>query len=700
MATVIFKATDACNAQCVYCDVAHNENAIREKMPYEMLELFFSRINDYLLAKPDDTMGITWHGGEPLLLGPDYFAKALEFQQKHCEKTAHRIRHNIQTNLTLFKREYVPVFKQLGVTNFGTSYDPYTDLRGIGATVDANLYKRKFIESARLVEREGFSWGMIYVVTKLSLSRPLDIFWFLMNLNPLGSVMFNPVYLRDKKLSYLDITPEEFADFLGAIFPVWWKNRWHMPTVEPFRMMEESLIRGSRAMICCDSGICAKTHFGVAPDGAFFQCGRSMEWGLLGLGSIRERSFVDVLEDPAKAKMLKRTKLLGETECKGCGYWDVCHGGCPLDGWLKTGSLMSRSRMCAAKKIFLEKYFEPAVNGDGSQKKAVENCRVAVPAARASRPAGDADEKQNGAIWINLRGTAGDALMLSGVLKQVADRFPQRKFNLVSRAGLDPILRGHPAIGEIGHPPADARIMSADYWEEPGYGNRGSEAGRAYQTLARMFGLELPVDERLWTANHAEKNRISFGLPWKAKSLLLCPAADSARKQMSIKKWEELVELLSGSDTLIVQAGKRSAPYIRGTYSLLGLADERELIPLLQRFDAVVTVDNFAMHAAHLCGVPAVVLWGPTDHRVSGYSGQRHFQAAPGCGLEQGCMSSGSRELCCVPCPQGHDHCLDSLNLQEIGGAVREILAGKKEKPWLGREECPAGTRVEEISLP
>jgi hypothetical protein len=63
-------------------------------------------------------------------------------------------------------------------------------------------------------------------------------------------------------------------------------------------------------------------------------------------------------------------------------------------------------------------------------------------------------------------------------------------------------------------------------------------------------------------------------------------------------------------------------------------------------------------------------------------------------------MSSGSRDLCCVPCPHEHNHCLDSLNLQEIGGAVGEILAEKKEKSWPGREERPAGKSVEEISLP
>lgn len=383
---MIFKATEACNARCVYCDVVHDENAILEKMPYEILELFFVRINDYLLERADETMDITWHGGEPLLLGPAYFAKALEFQQKHCEKTAHRISHNIQTNLTLFNSKFVPVFKQLGVKGFGTSYDPYTDLRGIGETVDANLYKRKFIASARLAEREGFTWGMIYVVSKLSLDRPLDIFWFLVNLNPWGSVMFNPIHIRNKKLSYLDITPEEFADFLGAIFPVWWKNRWRLTTVEPFRMWVESLLMGHRTVICCDSGECAQTHFGLAPDGKYFQCGRSMEWDLLELGSILDRSFVEVLKDSKKAELRGRTELLAKTECAECQYWNVCHGGCPLEGWLVTGSLMSRSRFCQTKIDFIKKYFEPTVNSAALASNSLSLCNSAPSAGGCAEP--------------------------------------------------------------------------------------------------------------------------------------------------------------------------------------------------------------------------------------------------------------------------------------------------------------------------
>ncbi|HIJ68919.1 MAG TPA: radical SAM protein, partial [Deltaproteobacteria bacterium] len=69
MATVIFKATEACNARCIYCDVVHKKPRNPVTMPLETLELFFSRINEFLTEKPQEKLDLVWHGGEPLLLG-------------------------------------------------------------------------------------------------------------------------------------------------------------------------------------------------------------------------------------------------------------------------------------------------------------------------------------------------------------------------------------------------------------------------------------------------------------------------------------------------------------------------------------------------------------------------------------------------------------------------------------------------------
>ena len=119
---------------------------------------------------------IIWHGGEPLLLGPDYFLKAHEFEQRHCPDTKDRISHDIQTNITLLSPEYIEVFRTLGITGVSTSYDPIPDVRGLGSTIDSAAYNRRFMDALALLEENNINWGMIYVVTKLSWTPPLTSF--------------------------------------------------------------------------------------------------------------------------------------------------------------------------------------------------------------------------------------------------------------------------------------------------------------------------------------------------------------------------------------------------------------------------------------------------------------------------------------------------------------------------------------------
>ncbi|MBU1570345.1 MAG: hypothetical protein KKE00_07495, partial [Proteobacteria bacterium] len=105
------------------------------------------------------------------------------------------------------------------------------------------------------------------------------------------------------------------------------------------------------------------------------------------------------------------------------------------------------------------------------------------------------NKTNSGISWINPLGGMGDTLMVSGVLKLVIENDPLRRFNLIRRTSYLSILKGHPAIAEIGYAPQDAMIMGTDYWskEELGPNNQ-----RAFQILARMFGLPSPIEERLY----------------------------------------------------------------------------------------------------------------------------------------------------------------------------------------------------------
>ncbi|RPI06220.1 MAG: radical SAM protein [Ignavibacteriae bacterium] len=358
MATLIVKATEACNSNCYYCDVVTKEQR-GGTMSLELLELLFKRMNEYLLHYPEERIELIWHGGEPLLLGHEFYRQAKLFQRLHCAETEGRISHTIQSNLTCFTEKFISVFRDLGIDCIGTSYDPEPHMRGPGKERDSETYNRKFLSSISILEKNGLHWGIIYVVTKRSLERPEDVFHFLTNLKLSGGVNFNPVLIYDDLRKDVAITPEEYADFLGAIFPLWWKHRTRYPDIQPFKSFVENIIEHKTSLSCGESGNCSHHHINIAPNGDASHCGRSADWGLLQYGNITERTFDEILHDPQRDQLDERVSLLINSECRACRFWELCHGGCPLDAWSKHKEFIHKTEWCNARIRFVEKHFEP-----------------------------------------------------------------------------------------------------------------------------------------------------------------------------------------------------------------------------------------------------------------------------------------------------------------------------------------------------
>jgi radical SAM protein with 4Fe4S-binding SPASM domain len=358
VATLILKATERCNSNCYYCDVVRKAGG-GASMSLEMLEVVFRRIGEYLAGDPQRSMEVVWHGGEPLLLGPDYYRAAWELQSRYCAESAPRIRHSIQTNLTCFHEGFVEPLRRLGINSVGTSFDPEPHVRGPGAERDTAEYNRRFMEAVKVLDRHGMAWGVIYVVTRRSLRDPLGVFSFLTNLVPTGGINFNPVLIYDQERRDIAVTPEESADFLGAIFPTWWAHRDRYPNVMPFRSLVQCIIEGQRSLSCNDSGTCTYNQVNIAPDGEASQCGRSSDWGILPYGNIREKSFAEILADGQRAQLAERVELVRDGDCRGCRFWEICHGGCPLDSWSAHKDFRHKSEWCEARRGFIEKYFEP-----------------------------------------------------------------------------------------------------------------------------------------------------------------------------------------------------------------------------------------------------------------------------------------------------------------------------------------------------
>lgn len=357
MPTLIFKETEACNSNCIYCDVIARKKPSTISM--ERLEKVFVHINEYLEKFPNEYFSIVWHGGEPLIVGADFYRKVIEIQDKCCPKTKYRIEHDIQSNLTLITQDIIDVIKQLGVTKIGTSYEPYKGIRGFGPQRDSDAYNYKFFKGLELLHENDMTWGFIYVVTKNVIDKPLEVFNILTNFKIKGGFQLHPVYsYKNEDKNGVGITAMQFANFLGEIFKVWWPHRDRYPFVEPFHSYVNHYTSGG-AVCCSDSGNCAYSHIYIGPTGKYSHCGRSSDWDVFEIGDIDSMSIVEAFEHPYRKELSKRSAHLLENDCKGCPYFKLCHGGCPMDGWNNTDSILSKSEWCESRRYFLKNYFEP-----------------------------------------------------------------------------------------------------------------------------------------------------------------------------------------------------------------------------------------------------------------------------------------------------------------------------------------------------
>lgn len=279
-------------------------------------------------------------------------------------------------------------------------------------------------------------------------------------------------------------------------------------------------------------------------------------------------------------------------------------------------------------------------------------------------------------VWINPIGGLGDMLMVAGVLWQIFKNDPQQRFQMVRRTHYTDFFFNHPAIAELGYPPPGSSIIGTDYWSsEP----LGTGLQRAYQIMARIFGLATPASEVLYFPGGIKADPLLWNmLPLGRKNILVCPTSDSPRKALHPHLWTGIVRSLLDMGCFVAQVGKICDPYITGTYSIRGLTTPHQLIGLIRQFDVVLTADNFIMHAAHLVGSSAVVLWGPTDPNVYGYPEQLHIQAKKNCAVDMPCIGPGYGHLYGTVCPLGErGHCMNQIDIEQITTAVNDKIMCK-----------------------
>ena len=249
---VIVKVTERCNLKCVYCSSPASDP---KTMSRDAVDRMFSVISTY--TPPQMRVNFTWHGGEPLLMGLEFF-KWVKERQLQIEPSG-RFSNAIQTNALLLNEEYLEFFRSCGDFKIGMSLDAPFSIGKHTRTPTQSLFD-KTIHSIKLAADYGISPNAIMMVTRHALSRADEVFDFFAG-NGIN-LQLNAVLACGRASSIFDcvgVTPMEHANFCNEMFDRWF---WGSSGIRlnPYTRIVE-IILGSKAQLCSMGGICAKNTY-------------------------------------------------------------------------------------------------------------------------------------------------------------------------------------------------------------------------------------------------------------------------------------------------------------------------------------------------------------------------------------------------------------------------------------------------------
>jgi len=342
-----------CNLDCQYCYYLEKERLYPEsrsfRMPDDLLEEY---IVQQIAMAPGSEVLFSWHGGEPTILGLDYFRRIVELQRAHCPAGTH-IANSIQTNGVLLTEEWCRFFaaEKFGV---GLSLDGPRELHdAYRATKDGRGTHRQVMQSYRLLRRHKIPVDLLCVVHGQNVLRPLEVYHFFKEIGA-QYVSFIPLVEPQPDstggVSERTVPAEAFGRFLCAIFDEWVRHDMGRLMVQIFEEAARPAL-GLGHSLCIFRPTCGDVPV-VEHNGDFYQCDHFVTPGHK-LGNIRETPLAELLESPAQDAFGRAKEVSLPRCCQACDVRTMCNGGCPKDRIIQApGGEPGLNYLCAGYRRF------------------------------------------------------------------------------------------------------------------------------------------------------------------------------------------------------------------------------------------------------------------------------------------------------------------------------------------------------------
>ena len=344
-----------CNIDCKYCYYLEKKQLYPGTKNFRMTDATLDNyVRQYIEAQSVPDIGFAWQGGEPTLLGVDFFRKAVAMQKKYCPP-GKRVTNALQTNGTLLNAEWCDFFRENGFL-IGLSIDGPRDLhdyyrvdKGGQPTFD------KVMKGLDLLKTHQVEYNTLTVVNRQNSRRPLDVYNFLKH-HGSGFMQFIPLVERvgegqsfaappdpdpnsngaeekNSPITPWSVESKQYGEFLCTIFDEWVHNDVGNIFVQLFEV-QLAIWMGHPAALCVFAETCGGA-MAMEHNGDLYSCDHYV-YDKFKLGNINDKPMAELANLPFQQKFGADKRDALPKFCRECDVRFACNGECPKHRFIQT----------------------------------------------------------------------------------------------------------------------------------------------------------------------------------------------------------------------------------------------------------------------------------------------------------------------------------------------------------------------------
>jgi uncharacterized protein len=342
---MLAKPTGAiCNLDCAYCFFLDKEvfyPGSKFRMADDVLELYIKQLIE---GHQTDRVTIAWQGGEPTLMGLDFYRRVMELAEKY-RRPGMSFEHTMQTNGTLLDDEWAAFYKEhnflIGISIDGPAelHDIYRVDKGGAPTL------KNVMRGLRLLQKYGVEYNVLTTVNRVNADYPLEVYRFLRDEVGTTWMQFIPVverindggltlYQQGNEVSDRSVGAEQFGRFLSIIFDEWVRNDVGTIYVQTFEAALRNWLGMDASGMCVFNKTCG-TGLAIEHNGDLYSCDHFVEPDFF-LGNIKESHMIELVASPQQIKFGQDKLDTLPQYCLDCNVRFACHGECPKNRFIET----------------------------------------------------------------------------------------------------------------------------------------------------------------------------------------------------------------------------------------------------------------------------------------------------------------------------------------------------------------------------